>query len=260
MLFLNHWSPAFKEKMQGGIPTRYVSLDVETSGLDHNKDIVTQIGFTIFLDGKFDRKQSIVIDWTKESHVSFNWLRDRITYVTNVMHEKGIEYAVPLERMQKEGMAPSKAFSGLWKMLQKAIKDGYFVAGHNLFFDETILEKNYTRFGFAKNFGYGPRVYDTMGLERANLNNGAGVAPKAGETIRDYFDRLRWLGGAKVKTSLDKHCAVKYQLATPDEMNQAHDAEFDSYLVHLLIECWRKKAESRKTETPVKRVTPQRNF
>lgn len=259
-MFLDYWPLHFRSKMQGGIPTRYIAIDTETTGLNHSKDLVTQIGFTIFLDGEFERKQSIVIDWTKSNFVAFPWLQDRMNYVRNEMAKKGHTYPISIERMQREGMEPKKAFKGLCSMLAKALENNYFIAGHNLFFDETILSNNAERFGFMRDFTFGQKIFDTMCLERANLANNNDITPRTNETIRDYFDRLRWLGGRKVKTNLGQHCATKYALVAKEELGNAHDAEFDSYLVHLLIECWRKKSETQRSIVPQRYVRPQRNY
>jgi len=236
------WPWWFCQLFGGSWPRSYCTFDCETSGFVRDKDLIVEMGHCLVEDGKPVDRLSLVLDWTEHDIVPDHWLRRRLDETRQAMAQDGKTYCMTYERMRAEGVRPpEKVLRFYYDLFSTLIERRFLFAAHGGFFDEEMLAHAVAGFRIADGFQFPDnQLFDTMSIEKGNqLAHDRNAQPRPGETLRSYFRRLRFLkGGGKVRSSLDQHCAVKYDLARRYglDMSQAHSAGFDAYLVHLLME------------------------
>jgi DNA polymerase III epsilon subunit-like protein len=249
---IRYWSDGFRQLFGGEWPRSYVTFDCETTGLDNNRDVVVEIGHCLVEDCKVKNQLSLILNWTDHSKLSDSWLRERLLKTKNSMASVGKQYQFTYEKLTT-GIEPEKALSFYHTLFSTLIDDKFFFAAHGGFFDEAMLVSNFKRFipdvlpgkGLLSINRFPDNLYiDTMSIERGNqCMPDAKARPFAGETMRAYFKRLKYLGGFRkgISFSLDGHCIPKYGLVSKYgiDTSKAHSAAFDAYVVHLLMEEFR---------------------
>lgn len=244
------WPEWFREQLQGGIPRNYLSFDIESTGFDRNKDLVTEIGHILVEDGKVIDRGSFLLDWTTHPFIKHGWLRERLVSVGLQLANysgRNEPYHIDFSSMQEKGVEPATVFKFYSDLIRDVSESGFFVVGHNILgFDEAMLEHNIVGFGYDKEFGLGDLVFDTQSMDRfVHLCHDAKYRVKRGETPRGYFYRLlhsKGSKGVKLPSSKLKECFQRYDLAgICEEQNMSlHSAEFDAYVCHLLLSQWSK--------------------
>lgn len=261
-MIISRWPAWFRDRMGGGVPGRYVVLDIETSGFDMKKDVVTEIGHCLVDGGRVVDRVAVLIDWTDHPVVDEDWLHDRLVGVGMKLSAPGRPYHVTLERMKEEGLAPARAFAVYAELLATFKAKGVCVAGHNhLRFDEPMLQHNVVGFGYgvAADFAFGENVFDVNAIERAEqMADDTRVLPSPGETPREYLKRLTYMqpkDDRRVLSNLVPFCAEKYNLAGRYgvDLDDAHRADHDAYLTHLVMETWRDLVAKADVRSPVAR-------
>ncbi len=242
------WPQEFRRLLgDGGIPNTYLSLDIETSGYDMKKDVVTEIGHCLVRDGEEIDRVSVILDWTDHDVVDGEWLRYRLAQL-NMHMAPGREQHITLDSMRERGVKPAAAFDLYGKLVASARDKNLFIVGHNhLAFDEKMLQHNVVGFGYAEDFELGPNVFDVHAVERANqMEDDDRTLPRAGETVRQYMKRMAYMKPRperKILSNLTPFCARKYRLEERFGVNleKSHQASYDAYLVHLVIQSWREE-------------------
>lgn len=245
-MIVRQWPFWFKQLYGGSWPQDYVTWDCETTGFDKNRDVIVEIGHCLVEDGKVKDRLSVVLNWTEREVPPDGWLRKRLVNVRESMARDGKTYRMTYERMRKEGIEPEKALKFYHELFQTLIAQGVPFVGHNGFFDEEMFAHNLAGFAVADDFKLPDNlVFDTMAIEKGNQMVGdKNALPREGETLRSYFRRVKYLRN-DVKTNLDTHCVAKYGFAGRHglDLAKAHTADFDAYLVHLLMEEFRAEAD-----------------
>lgn len=240
---VNYWPQAFRDLYGGVWPSNYVCVDCETTGYDVTRDVITEWGHCLVEDGKPTNKLSVVIDWTGHDVVPDHWLRSRLAAVQQGMVQSGRTCSVSYERMQSEGLKPRAALEFIRDFCSTIRGKGIPFVAHNAMFDEKMVCANLFGFDIAKDFSFGDNGYiDTEAIEKANqLLDNERCHPKATDTLRSYFNRVRGTRVTGVYSNLDKHCFTKYGFAEKHGLSLAdmHGAATDSYCCHLLMEVFR---------------------
>src|SRR5262245_7188623 len=94
----------------GAFPDQYIVIDLETSGFTRDKDLVVQIGFCEVRDGRPQRVESAVLDWTRYSGVNRAWLLDRLDYARLSCARRGVRFPWTWERVA-QGVRPILALA-----------------------------------------------------------------------------------------------------------------------------------------------------
>jgi DNA polymerase III epsilon subunit-like protein len=230
------WFRTMREQFME-FPTFYMVFDVETTGLSPSKDLVTQVGYCIVEECKAVACGSTILDWTRSPRVDQDWLRSRLATTKWQMETKGKPCHMTYERLREEGCNPLQVLDMYVAMLREAKARGDHYMGHNTFFDIPMLEGHFDDFGPSFTLDKSI-VIDTGVMEKAHQLN---VFPNQGESIQDFFRRIRRKRTPGIYWSLDSFCIPKYQLDTKHNLDvkQAHDAEFDCVVTHLLFEQFR---------------------
>jgi DNA polymerase III epsilon subunit-like protein len=242
-LIVNHWPPWFRALYGSDWPSSYVLFDLETSGYDRERDVITQIAHVLVQDRKVVDRLEIILDWTNHLVVADHWLRARMSALKSGMEASGKHCQITYERMQAEGRKPEETlqfYHDLFKVF--TAKNMIFVAHNGYAFDEKMLAANFSGFGIAPDFSFGDNtMLDTDCLEKASqaVTNPRCV-PQKGDTLRTYFHRVKYTRLAGIKSNLDPFIMQKYRLdqfgIDPKNM---HGALNDSMCLHYLMEIYR---------------------
>lgn len=233
----------------GPLPKNYLVFDIETTGLDVNVDLPAQLGWAVIQDNKVVDSGARFLNWADSvSHEDYAWLVNRISNTKRQFEFKngyatGNVYSVSIDRM-KEGENPEKVLSDFYHLFSECRKNNFgFLAHNGLRHDQPILDRVINDMsGGEMRFRFKPNDYfDTLSLEKS-----VQIFPdiEQNESWLDFARRAYHLGGYKVKGSLDKHCAVKYDLPNKHglSMEKAHEADFDCLLTHYLMQEYRQIA------------------
>jgi DNA polymerase III alpha subunit (gram-positive type) len=143
----------------------------------------------------------------------------------------GIDYAMS----QKHGIEPAEAYAMLHFMVTDARSKGMLVCGHNLYsFDIPFFQEELARLGITFRFAEN-EVIDTAMLVKAMQ---IGILPGEEETAYAYWSRVRDFRARGIYFSLDRHCIGRFELDKKYSVSKAlaHDAGYDAWMSHLVVE------------------------
>lgn len=137
----------------------YVVVDIETTGLDHAKDEILELGAIRVIDHEIAESFSALICTKAE-------VPSEISALTGITREMA----------HKDGIDPETALTRFWDFVGKSP-----IVGHNLDFDLAFITKASAAFGIAV-----PRVScsDTLMLARRRVTD---VPNHRLETLAEYF-------------------------------------------------------------------------
>lgn len=228
--------------MGGSWPKDYCVIDCETTGFSPDRDVVTEWGHALVVDGKVTDSLSLVIDWTDHPIVPDHWLRTRLDTLRQNMALNGATCHMTYARMKAEGMKPNKALAFIRDFTTKIRQSGMLFVAHSGVFDERMLSANMQGFRIADGFSFGDDGWiDTDCVERASqCVDNERMHPRKGDTLRSYWHRVKYTKVTGLRSNLSGHCHAKYGFAehgfTEDKM---HGAETDCLCTALLMEAYR---------------------
>lgn len=188
----------------GSLPSTYLVIDTETSGLDPKVDVVTQVAVRFVREGEVVSTVERTLDWSQDSRADMATILRRMAYVRGQMtrdiygDQTGISYDFDLDRL-KQGDPPGAVLSWLKGHVFAESRRDYVVVGHNIFFDWKMLAATFSRFLYWDDFSIPEnRCVDTHGFVRAAFSRPQ-VLPTAKETATEY-----WRRAAASKRELDR--------------------------------------------------------
>ena len=209
------------------LPCDYLCMDTETTGTNTTVDHIVQVGLCSVKDCK------IVHELWDTDYVSYTVQLPKEAFIgkeaaINVHH---IDY----EKSQRCGIPPKEAYELLYGILMESLSKGTMVCGHNLYsFDIPFFQNEMSRAGvnfrFAEN-----QVVDTAMLVKAMQ---IGILPGEDETSYAYWSRVRDFRARGIYFSLDRYCIDRFKLVEKYGVSKdkAHDAGYDCWMSHLLVE------------------------
>lgn len=217
----------------GLLPDDYLVFDLETSGLDSDRDVILQIGWVKVKNRKLVDRQVVTLNWCDLiSGVEREILLHRLNHTNDAMYKRGLGFSWSLDRIKREGKDPITAFTSFAKNLTSSpILFGHNVWGHDYpFVDKCSLRLTGMSIGIPDT-----RMIDTQALVKAAQS---GAAPKVGESYRTYCTRAVKAGGSKFKSSLDRFCVPTLKLDSKYgvDVTKMHEADYDAYVTHLVVE------------------------
>ncbi len=226
-------------------PNTYVVFDLETTGNNLKSDLILQLGYLVVVDG-VPREKAVahLLDWTANEKVDQNYLRQRIVDTGEHMRRRGSDYNFTYEALS-DGVDPISVLRGCLDESKKWQTSGLPVVVHNGYqFDLRMLEIHFgyfldDPFKFDDNL-----VIDTGLVEKAiQAQPKKLLMPKSGNALKDFYDQTA-ATFLKAPWSLTRHCVPKYRLDTKYDIDvrNAHTADFDCTLTHLLYQEYRKLA------------------
>lgn len=240
------WHRAMRETF-GPIPDDYLVVDVETSGLKHDQDVILQIGWCEVENRQVVDNDAVVLNWFDNSVrlPDPRWLRERINQTRAVMTREGNAYPWT-EPVLRAGEKPLVALAELLLRLRSHALPA-IVTHNGWMFDAPMIENHFKRylstpFEFAER-----RMWDTGALEKGVQLN---MRPLPNDTLRSYSRRVM-AKICRIKWALTKHCIPKYQLDKRFGLNvqDAHRADFDTRATHCLLQVFREQMEESTKET-----------
>ncbi len=238
------WPAYFRHRYGDKWPDTYFCFDTETSGFNQEKDVILEIGHCLVENGKVVDRGSYPIDWRGHSIVQEEWLRQKISYISDEMRKQGKVFHCTWDYLCANGTKPNKVFAFYMRFFADLMANGCAFAGHNLAFDEGMFAHNAVGFGYAIDFALPEdKFWDTHAIEKVNQMAGdVRALPRQAETLRDYFTRVG-RGFSRIKSNLDRHCFTKYKFAEKGlKLGDCHGASADAFMVHLLMEEFRVQA------------------
>lgn len=230
-------------------PNEYLVIDVETSGVQFGLDLILGVGYSLVIDRKEVDRGNFVLDWTRHPRVDQRWLRQRIVECKQNVEWKhgkptGRTYQFSYERLRQDGSDPLEVLREYLALLNDIRDDGQFFVAHNGYhFDVRLLQEHFDTF-LKQTFKLDDNeLIDTGMIEKGSR---ASMIPWEGDSVRTWSERVykQWLKG--VSWALDKHCIPYYGIDKKYniDLSQAHDAGFDCWMTHLLLEHWRDLTEA----------------
>lgn len=221
-------------------PNTYIVFDLETSGLIRTQDLAIQIGYLVVEDGVIvNRAYSHNLDWTVCDKVDQAWLRRQLLDTATRMHEKGSSYRFTYDGL-KAGIDPVPFLETCHTWFDKWQNEGNHFLTHNGFsLDCPMMEAHFERF-CNKPFKFNTAQCIDTGLIEKSAQQPYTNIPTAASLNTLYTDIANTR--SRVKWSLTKHCAQKYDLVNKHnlDLTKAHSADFDCYVTHLLYQEYRK--------------------
>ena len=238
-MIFNYWPHWFRKKVGGSWPDSYVCVDIESSGYSFDQDVITEWGHCLVEDGKVVDQLSLVIDWTGRTSPPDHWLQNRLRQVRQGMELAGRTCHMSYDRMTAEGVKPDEAFKFIRDFTTKLQQKRMPFVAHGGSFDEKMLSANFLQFKYGNGYSFGDVYIDTEAIEKASqIPDNVRVHPKASDTLREYFNRVKYTRITGLKSNMDEHCFTKYQFHEKHgiDKREMHAARMDSYCCHLLMQ------------------------
>lgn len=224
-------------------PNDYVIFDVETTGLDVNRDYISQFGHMIVENRVPHKPMATLLDWTRYGRVNHGHVRERLLSVEYDFRKTGRCYRFDYDILAQYGADPEAVLEIYYDMFKDHQDAGGFFLTHNgIRYDTQIVASHFHRY-LDTDFWFNPnQVVDTGLLEKALQLN---MLPEPGETMPSYYWRVSELKAPGVYWSLSDHCVGKYRLDERFRLNMAgaHTSDFDCYVTHLLMETFRQQMD-----------------
>lgn len=219
----------------GPLPSDYLTLDTETSGLDAQRDKIVQIGWCRVANGKAVENGHLVVDWTAgASPLEVSNLAADLEHVRSRMARRGNQYPWTIDLLRKRGRPPAEVAAAL---AAKFAEVTGFVTHYGWMLDYPMIGA----FMAGQGRRFDPphhQLYDTGLLVKMCL---IGLTPVNGEPLRSFLLRLHQV------ISSPRHslaaCVSLFDLQAQGATTTAcHEAAYDSWLVHLIFEALREYA------------------
>ena len=221
-------------------PRDYVTFDMETTGLKVDFDLPVDIGWCRVIDGEAVSQGSVVLDWTQHPDVADpRWLHGELSRIDSIMRERGSSWIYSPNYLHTTGIDPFSALKKIKDILVESTDEGAVVVGHNaLAFDCRMLSGLWDEFDAecGEPFKFSDNgVYDTGAMEKAIQ---AEILPtEYDNSLSEFFSRVQRMRLPGIKWSLAT-CVERYGLDQKYgvDTSQAHQAGYDAYLCHILME------------------------
>lgn len=240
------WLRSFNECI-GRIPDNYLVIDTETSGLSQHSDLILQVGWCEIEQRRVVDNGGALLNWfDSPGLIDVPWLRRRLLTTRAAIEAKGDTYRWN-ERMLRAGKPPLEVLADLLVRLQA--HDLPAIVAHNGYrFDGPMIASHFRRFLLKEFHIPDHQFWDTGALEKGIQMD---LRPVSGDTPISFADRVM-AKPAKIKWSLEKHCAPKYWLAQRFDldMSKAHTAPHDCLVTHHLLEVFREMINDCARKTP----------
>lgn len=228
----------------GPFPSDYLSLDLEASGPDTDKDLIVECGWCRVKDNKVVDNDSILLNWIQSPYVDTNWLKKRMIETSDKMLKKrGHHYPFTFEGLAK-GVSPIKGLSSFLELLIDCKENNTLLVTHNgIGFDFVILKRHFKKL-LKIDYDFDPDlIIDSGAIEKGEqsyelLCN----TEKAGHWAYRILMRT---GDWNVAWGLHDYCIPKYDLERRFNLDksQYHTSKYDTYITSLLYQEYKALSE-----------------
>jgi DNA polymerase III epsilon subunit-like protein len=242
----DQWFRQFRDHFD--FPNNYTTIDLETTGLAQDNDLICTIGAVVVRDGAIAERKYWVLDWPGDPNVDNMWLRRRLRNVQNALNKKNQPFHHTFEYLSINGKDPQRCLTEILELIEDAESRSEVLVAHNgWWFDIEFLQAhfhNQLRIPFI--FG-DDAVYDSGICEKASqLDDRYEPLPREGETLKAFSQRIGSIRARGVFWALGGYCEDKYQLThkAAARRGDLHRADVDALLLHYLVQEHRRLALS----------------
>lgn len=228
------WNQNFLRWYGAALPDNYLTFDCETNGLKRDWALPLEIGHCIVRDRKPVHRGHFVLNWDGYPGVETDWLCSTMAQIRKQMGAQGKPYRYDLDYLHQYGKDPTTVLEFYYRLFTKNRAAGAFFVGHNAWsFDSPLLtsvmmESLGVSWVFDEN-----ELFDTGGMEKSLLGD---IPPFPDDrSLKDFFLRACHAYRKGVKWNIDA-CIERYDMHNRFELGEAHGAEEDAYVAHLLFE------------------------
>jgi DNA polymerase III epsilon subunit-like protein len=135
-------------RRQFGFPEDYAVFHVMTSGLDHNVDLVLEIGLCVVRDCQPIEQSRILLDWTREPNIEHDWLQQRLAQTALSVQSHNADTTHPFNpgMLAQYGEPPLPALESVVGLLRELQDGNIMLVAHNGWgFDVPFLVSNTQR-------------------------------------------------------------------------------------------------------------------
>ena len=238
----------------GELPKDYIALDIEYTGGDERTDFVMEIGHVLVKDCRVVNELNLVLDWTNFPGVDHDLLRYKLN---NIQRHMGSSWRISWDVMRSEGVEAYKVLSFYDKLFSRWSVDGVFVAHNGRKAEERMLRGVFNRY-LNKSFVIGDNaMWDTGAIYKAHAMLTSNdpkhesqlwkLFPRRSDTLKNYSERVLNSRGPKWNlTHCIGSCGLQKKLK-PGHFS--HQAIYDAYASHILLEHFRGLLSSPVTKT-----------
>jgi len=238
-----------RAKQFSNFPDDYLVIDIETSGVNFDTDLILGLGYSLVIARKEVDRGNFVLDWTRHPDVDQQWLIRRMAETKQNVEFSGGQptgkiYHFSYDRLRNEGSDPIEVLREYLNLLHDISNNKQFFVAHNGYhFDACVLSEHFDTF-LKQQFNFDDyELLDTGMIEKGSR---ASMIPWEGDSVRSWSERVYRQRMKGVSWALDKHCIPYYGIDKKYniDLTKAHDAGFDCWMTHLLLEHWRDLVEA----------------
>lgn len=213
-----------------GLPLTYASIDIESDGLDVNRNRPIHVGWCHVVNGKAVRSDGVIIDWTRAlDDQQLATMTRNMDLVRTAMAGRGQHYRWTVDDLRTRGVHPKDAAA----QIVRSVGHLPLAAHHGWGFDYPMLGNFVTSHGLP----FAPphsTLMDTCLMARAAFGP---CPPRPNEPYRSYVQRLSTV---RCRRHTLRDCISLFDLDKVGvDPKHTHDAEYDNWVVHLLLEKFR---------------------
>lgn len=241
---MNHWYGNLFSRI-GKMPEDCVIFDLETSGFGM-WDYVTQVGYAVVQGGEVVENRGVYVNVLKDPECNHGWLANRIETTRAACQRNGSEYHTTMELIS-QGADPVRVWETMWDLLDNSLAQGYLSAGYNgIRYDVPRVINAFDRYLGPHDFAWKPHEFFDVAAVVKGVQMGDRGLPFEDESLWSWAKRVLNANTPGVKWGLSSYAVEAYGLEeTYDlDMTQAHTGDFDSLLVHYLMETFRRWADT----------------
>lgn len=215
----------------GPPPEDYLAVDIEASGVDHCKDYAVQFGWCRVVAGRPVLGASAAVDWSALDPSEFSIFAERLANARAQMLDRGNNFPWTPQLLARVGRAPADALAALRAAFTPG-DDPAFASHYGWAFDYPAIGRHFERWTRQPFEPHHDRMWDTALMVKAGQT---GLRPRRTEPLRSFLVRLNE-ARPNGKYNLSE-CVRMFDLGDSGaSVRHAHDAEYDSWLCHLLLE------------------------
>ena len=217
-----------------GFPETYVAVDIETTGLSKETDLIVQLGWCTVKTKQAKRNASIIVNHVDgKLPIEVQTLRERLQATKIAMAKKSTGpsfYPWSPELLVEKGKLPKEAADEFVSVCQEY---DYIVSHHGMGFDFPMINR-FVRDScgmYLPELSTGKLVDTAIVVKAARAN----YRPMRGESYAAFINRVNQC-----------HKSVRFSMATCIEIldlkevgvstRRTHDAAYDAWLSHLIVE------------------------
>ena len=239
----NHWFRRFRDHF--GFPNNYTTIDLETSGLSQDNDLICTAGAVQVRDGQVADTKHWVFNWPATDIVDNSWLRSRLRDVRDAMARRNQPFHHSFEYLST-GRDPLACLTEILALVEAAEENREIIVAHNgWWFDVEFLQAHFHNYLRIPYVFPDDGVYDSGICEKASqLAEHYQPLPLADESLKAFSQRIGNIRARGVMWALGGYCDEKYQLTGKAGIRKAelHTADKDALLLHYLVQEHRRLA------------------